>query len=199
MLEKELKYTISSKEIVDRIVADFDQLCPVVMQASYYDTKEYLLRDNKIAFRIRKEGEKSVATMKIGGSAEAGFHKREEINIDASGMALDSPDLTPFLENATFAATGLSPKGLKLFAFMKTDFIRRCAEISYGGSHFEMAIDIGKVMAGDRYEEIMEMELELLEGAEDSMVAFGEIQKEKYGLVMENKTKYSRGMNLYLT
>ena len=44
----------------------------------YYDTPDFDLRRNDVAFRLRREGRHWIQSIKGGGSATAGLHQRHE-------------------------------------------------------------------------------------------------------------------------
>ena len=69
----------------------------IEMHAVYFDTEDRRLYREGIAFRVRKEGNRLVATLKWNGSSEDGMHKREEINIPVDDeKKLHTPDIRIF-------------------------------------------------------------------------------------------------------
>ena len=88
-MEIELKYRLENEDIAKQVeevtlnsdytVESSDQ--QLDMKAVYFDTEDGLLQKNLIAFRIRKEGTRNIATLKWGGKQEGSLHVREELNI----------------------------------------------------------------------------------------------------------------------
>lgn len=92
-MEVELKYTIPDEKTAEWLWSD-EELGAMAEEGSwsvdrfrglYYDTEDHMLTKNDIAFRIRSEGDRTVATLKWHGSAEGALHKREELNITVEG------------------------------------------------------------------------------------------------------------------
>ena len=75
----------------------------------YYDTPAPDLARAGVALRVRRDGNRSIQTLKEGGGAAAGLHVRDEIEWDRSGHALDVAllDSTPYAE--LFAKRGARP------------------------------------------------------------------------------------------
>ncbi len=66
----------------------------IEMHAVYFDTEDRRLYREGMAFRVRKEGNKLVATLKWNGTSEDGMHKREEINVPVDDEEkLKMPDI----------------------------------------------------------------------------------------------------------
>ena len=69
-MEVELKYLVDSKETADEIFNDAylfsieekETREKMFFKAAYFDTADYILSKNDIAFRVRMEGEQLVAS-----------------------------------------------------------------------------------------------------------------------------------------
>ena len=59
-----------------------------------------------------------------------------------------------------------------------------------------LSYDEGEILAGGKTTAISEVEIELSEGNEEDLKAFGMDLAEKYGLLPLNKSKYARGLKL---
>ena len=100
-MEIELKYSIGTGEIADAIWED-EELKKMEeagsrrteeLNAIYYDTPEMDLLKHDIAFRIREEGPRVIATLKWNGKTVGALHTREELNVNlGEGTCLDNPD-----------------------------------------------------------------------------------------------------------
>ncbi|MDU4962284.1 MAG: CYTH and CHAD domain-containing protein [Sporomusaceae bacterium] len=163
----------------------------IPMEAWYYDTAELSLQKAGIAYRVRREGEDWVATVKSAGSSDGGLHQRAEWN-------LDSPDREPRPE--LFAALPIGPAlleavgGQQLQPLFATVFERRTAEVDFAGSSVELAVDEGRIIAGDATEPICELELELKSGQPEALLRLGAAIAREIPLVPEPKSKYYRAL-----
>lgn len=163
------------------------------MEAWYYDTAGQSLQKAGIAYRVRREGEKWVATVKSSGSAEGGLHQRAEWN-------LDSPDREPRPElfvdlpigEALLAAVGDQPLA-PLFA---TVFDRHAAKVDFAAAQIELAVDEGRIVAGELTEPLHELELELKAGQPAALLRLGAAIARDIPLVPEPKSKYFRALLL---
>lgn len=202
-MEIEMKYGIRDKECAEHIwddedllrMGDADSKESVLMKASYFDTEDCILSKNDIAFRVRLEGSRVVATLKWNGVYQDGVHTREEINVpmdDDRCFLTPSPEI--FKESdqgkAMMALIGDKP----LHSLMETNFVRRRMRIDSGKAICEIALDTGEIITDAGKAPICEMEIELFSGEESEVVAIGTMLAEKYGLVPEETSKYARGL-----
>lgn len=164
------------------------------MEARYYDTPTLAFRKEKLAFRIRLEGEQWMATVKGGGSSEGGLHHRQEWNV---------PICAPVAELGIFSTTPIGSTLVRLVgaqplhALMVTRFERRSFYVrTPAGTLIEVAADKGVIIAEGKQAPILEVELELKEGEITELVALGERLQTEYGLLAEAKSKYYRGLEL---
>ena len=85
-MEIELKYAIDSKETAARIWEDEDlkkmeepqTRQTVFMKATYFDTDDFDLSRNDMAYRIRCEDDNLIACLKWGGKNEGALHTRKK-------------------------------------------------------------------------------------------------------------------------
>lgn len=88
-MEIELKYLLTEAIAKDRVledkhlqeIQDPDSEETIHMRAIYFDTADNSLRGKEMAFRVREENDRRVATLKWGGSADGGLHVRGELNV----------------------------------------------------------------------------------------------------------------------
>lgn len=84
-MEVELKYGIPDPAIINSLWTEevfseygsVDKNTSIPMSATYYDTEDRDLQNEKAAFRIRKEGDQPVATLKWNDSVREGVFERE--------------------------------------------------------------------------------------------------------------------------
>jgi len=204
-MEIEMKFNIGRKETADLIWEDADLLAigeqdsreKLYMKAAYFDTDDYILCKNDIAFRVRMEGSRIVASLKWNGGSEEGLHTREEINVPVDDEAcFISPDPSIFKESEPGKDMIGLLGGKPVHNVLETRFLRRKMKIDSGKSISELAIDIGEIVTDFGTEPICELELELYSGDQADMTRIGREIADKYHLVPENRTKYARGLAL---
>ena len=182
-MEIELKYLIDKDEIIEQIfqdpylskIKDKNSDEEIEMHAVYFDTEDRRLYREGMAFRVRKEGNKLVATLKWNGTSEDGMHKREEINVPVDDEEkLKMPDIHIF------------------------DQSEMCQVLSHvvGKRNLIPLMDLGQIVCNGKVAPISEMEIELYSGEEEDMKALGDDVAEKYGLIAENTSKFKRGLDL---
>lgn len=163
------------------------------MRAFYYDTKEYDLKKNGLSFRIRYENNDLILTTKYGGGAEAGLHKREEININVKEDFLNNPSIEIFKGYEVYDAFKKALNGKKIEKLLEMEYERVEENIDNGLFNAIISIDDGFIITNNGKERVFELEIELISGSEAEMVSFGDKIREKYNLLPCNKSKLQRG------
>ncbi|MBR0597128.1 inorganic triphosphatase [Sinanaerobacter chloroacetimidivorans] len=204
-MEIEMKYSIGDKETAKRIwddeyllgIEEKDSREKVFMKASYFDTDDYILSKNDIAFRIRMEGNRIVASLKWNGESVDGLHTREEINVPVNDEAcFIMPDSEIFKESDIGQYMIELVKGKPLHSLLETRFLRSKLRVDTGKSICEVAIDEGDIITDFGTLPICEMEIELFSGEKEDVRNIGAVLAEKYGLAAEDRSKYARGLKL---
>jgi triphosphatase len=218
-MEIELKYLIDDRRKIPEILADEQvrelaedrQFRHVPMHAIYYDTAEQALLKQKVVFRVRKEGNQQVATIKWGGGARDGMHRREEVNVAMSGNG-STPDLTVFRGEGVWDLLAPVVEEHALLPLMTMDFMRQEVELRKGKTRCMLSVDLGEIIVGANKSRIpgfseetvegvnqariQELEIELIEGEETVIREIGETLAEKYGLRPGDISKFQRGYAL---
>lgn len=165
-----------------------------VLDARYFDTSTYCLQKEKIAYRVRREGDQWVATVKGGGSSSGGLHERQEWNVIVSDP---QPDLT------VFAGTDIGEKLMGIVGsqalkpILITRFERKTLDVCMpDGSQIEVAADRGEIIAGAKHAPILEVELELKSGTPSALLSLGAALATEYPLLPETDSKFYRGLLL---
>ncbi|HWQ77457.1 MAG TPA: CYTH domain-containing protein [Anaerovoracaceae bacterium] len=204
-MEIEMKYVIKDKDTARSIWEDEyllsmeekDSREKVYMKAAYFDTDDYVLSRNDIAFRVRMEGSRIVASLKWNGASVKGLHTREEINVPIKDEAcFIAPDPEIFKESDTGREMMDLVRGRTLHSLMETRFLRSRVRIDTGKSICEVAVDEGEIVTDFGTLPICELEIELFSGDKEDIRRIGETLAEKYHLTAENKSKYARGLKL---
>lgn len=201
-MEVELKYAVPDEETAQRIWYDDelgnmieDDSCRVDRYyGSYYDTPDHILTDNDITFRIRHEGERTVACLKWHGSRHGALHKREELNVTIEGDIPERADPEIFRESEKGKEIIGMTGGEKIPELFEVDVLRKSMRVDTGSSIIEISIDRGKIHTNNGDVPISEVELELFQGDEQSLTETGEWLAGKYDLVAEKKSKFARGL-----
>lgn len=197
--EIELKLQVTQPEAWPRIVEYIHNLPgrvkqeKIAMLARYYDTSDLRLNQSRMSYRLRRENDQLVATVKGGGSSDHGLHKRLEINRPA--LSLD-PDLTLFYDVPEVATLFASVPVNELQVVTETEFSRETVRVEWNQMAIEVALDQGVIRAGEASTPILEVELELISGSEDDILALGEILCSKFPLAPEPRSKFFRGLVL---
>ena len=204
-MEIELKYHIDNQETADAIfdseeikaIIDTNSEERIPMRAVYFDTEDKRLSRELMAFRVRREGNHIVATLKWNGQSEDGMHIREELNVpvrDESKMEL--PDVEIFASTPMYEELKTIIGDRTLFKVVEIEVLRRQARIDTGKAICEISYDYGKVFHEGVEGVISEMEIELYSGEKEDMERLGDELALRYGLVPENRSKFKQGIEL---
>lgn len=197
--EIELKLKVADPKEWEAIVNYVKQLKNCIrmeqidLSAIYYDTADRLLSKNRTAYRVRRENNQWVATLKGGGSVSNGIHKRMEYNVPVDS---GQPDLNVFTQLPVDKVSEEKLRRSNLCAVLQTDFTRQAITINFDQSKIEVALDTGKIYADGKECPILEVELELISGKEESLVQLGDILMNQFSLEKEEYSKFARGLML---
>ncbi len=204
-MEIELKYLIPDSEVINNLWQEavfreygiVDSVSQIEMDAIYYDTEDRILSSGDVAFRVRKEGTRYVATLKWGGYQHEGLHEREELNIQLhDDISVNKPTLDIFSESEkgrqVMAMVGDKP----LIELIRTSFIRQTMRIDTGNTICEVALDTGSIITPAGNLEIRELEIELFSGDVSEVKKIGDDLSKRFGLQAGVESKFGRGMEL---
>jgi triphosphatase len=204
-LEVELKYKIRDKEMMAEILKDAclagmeekgsrEQVC---MKAVYFDTEDYVLSKNDVAFRVRMEGKRIIASLKWNGSNSGGLHVREEINVPVNDPAcFTAPDPGVFRESEAGKDVLELLNKRPLRGILEMKFLRSKLRIDAGSAICEVSADEGEIYTDFGTRPILELEIELFSGDRETLLAIGGKLAETYGLEPEPCSKYARGLEM---
>ena len=164
----------------------------------YYDTPEQVLRQQRVALRLRRVGSEArprwLQTLKIGGADDSALSQRGEWEVPVPGAALKrsvlkdtpwsrlDPDGTVFRALAPCFAT----------TFHRTSWTVRRRD----GSMVEVSLDIGHIEAGEQRSAICELELELLAGPPQALFDIAELIARHIAVLPATQSKAERGFAL---
>jgi inorganic triphosphatase YgiF len=156
----------------------------------YFDTDDYALFRSWITLRTRLSDHQKVMTLKWSTPSDDIF-SRGEIELPISQEKPDFDEFEPKIAEALNGIIGLAPL-IKIFEMTVN---RRPATCRIGGSLIEIAVDQGKIIAGNQTEGILECELELKEGDMADLLKLG-IKLVRAGLYLSPIQKAQRGYQL---
>lgn len=150
------------------------------LRNTYFDTPSGDLHKLKIGLRIRY-GEDTGAeqTIKTGGRVVGGLHQREEYNLPVNG---ERPQLAGFPTHIWQESQDIKQLEKDLIPLFTTDFDRRRwlvaitspadQQAENAQTVIEVVFDCGEIRAGDKIEQINELELELKQGEVEKLSSF---------------------------
>jgi len=191
-METELKFALSP-EARDRIERHAVALAAgghgstEDQSTTYFDTPRRTLRKAGFSLRVRRSADGFVQTVK--SAAGSTFRRLEwEWPLDS-----DDPDLRRLAEVAGLPA--LDRQDLE--PVFRTEIKRtRLDLLPTPGARVELALDDGKVIAGDAGEPVSELELELKGGGQDSLFRLGLDLLQVAPLALSSESKAQRGYRL---
>ncbi|MDO4745142.1 MAG: CYTH domain-containing protein [Bacillota bacterium] len=200
-MEIELKYRIPTTEIADELWRDKlffhleeegsrEEMC---FDAKYYDTEDWALSKEEMAYRVRKEGHSWVASLKWKGHTEGALHVREELNVPVTDAAAD-PKVFRDSEIGKHLNEVIGDRDL--ICQLETKYLRKRFRIDTGEGIYELSLDDGWIITPYGSDRILEVELELFSGETDELEKLGASICERYGLEKEERSKYARGLEL---
>jgi triphosphatase len=166
---------------------------------TYFDTPELALQKRRMAVRERLAGEQWLLTVKTAGQSQNGLSRRQEWEGPTTPGALQFNTL---VDDAALAQDLITLRP-NLRALFCTDFERQRWVIAHAGAHIEVALDQGRihVPGTELSEPLLELELELLSGSEEALVALADaLRHTPQGPVMlvpSDASKAQRGMALW--
>jgi len=170
-----------------------------VLRAVYYDTSNGDLARHGLVLRVRKEGGRWVQTLK----GESGrFLERLEDEADLGQGGPDAP--LPVVDAHRGSAVGRRlkkavPDSLHDVVWrplFSTEVRRTVATVKQGGSTIEIALDRGRIIAGDREVLLREIEFELKEGAVADAVSVARQWLSEHALWLNPVSKFEKGQRL---
>lgn len=204
-MEIELKYNISDAETAEKLWLDDmlssweeeDSREKVVMKSAYFDTEDLILCKNDIAFRVRKEGSRFIASLKWDGKSDGALHQRQEINVPVDDEACFlSPSSELFRESEIGQHVIDLIGDQMLTCIIEMDFIRRRFRVDHMDNIMEVSIDQGEIVTDKGTVPISEVEIELFSGDENVLTEVGAQLAEKYDLKAGLSSKFARGLEL---
>lgn len=185
--EFELKYGLN-KAAKEEIAEKFQPFHEITMRTAYFDTARLSLGARRWTLRSRLENGVCICTLKTplpdGAKGEWETECPDIVRAVPKLVALGAP-----AELLELTAEGVMP-------ICGAAFTRLAADVIYGGSRLELALDEGILFREDRQEKLLELEVELKTGRDADAAAFADSLAKQYGLTPEPKSKFKRARDL---
>ena len=185
--EFELKYSCAEADF-EALKADFSGFRTIEMETTYYDTFDAKLSFRHWTLRRRFENGVSVCTLKTPDPKGG----RSEWEVEAPGIITGIPKLCR--AGAPMELMAMTVGGIQEVCGAK--FTRLALTLEVPGATVELALDRGKLFGNGREMPLLEVEVELKDGTDGAAIAFAKLLEEKYHLVAEPRSKYSRALTL---
>ncbi len=158
----------------------------------YFDTPEFLLREQRVALRLRRAGRRWLQTVKCASVASAGLSSRPEWEQPFTGQfdfsMIDDKTLRHLLEK-------LRNNG-SLTQVFETTFERREWRFAADGGDVLLMADRGSIEAAGRQEAISEIEIELSGAPVNALFDVAGQLVQSLPLRAESRSKAQRGYDL---
>jgi triphosphatase len=200
MTEFELKLEIPAPRLRD-LLTEFESAPAktIALRALYLDTADEALARHGVALRLRNENGRWIQTAK--GPGERALERLEH---EAFVVAAPAHEPPPALDLARHDGT---PLGLRIRHALKqataglqvryeTDIARRVRVVSAGASTVELALDQGRIVAGERSVPVCELELELKSGEPADVVRLAGAWRSRHALWLSGISKAAKGRRL---
>lgn len=158
-------------------------------ESVYFDTPDHRLAARGLSLRVRHSDGQHEQTVKAAGPPGVAT-TRGEWTWPVTG---DRPDLARLAEVDLELSQDLAAE---LRPVLSTEIERTRRKIALDGALIEADLDVGRIVAGDRSEEVAELELELLEGRIDPLYRLALALHSDLPLRIETESKAARGWML---
>ena len=200
-METEFKYRLNDEGIFNAIVENChqkqyskDATEIINMKAEYFDTDDFSLRNKGIAYRIRYEDDRIIATIKWDIAVKDGLHIREEINLVVNDEYFaEHPDIELFKSSDAYEVLYDATQGRPLVKAIDMEYTRRQIMVDTGKSISCISEDRGCIhhVEGDILP-IYELEIEWYHGDEGDFKALAADIQSTYKLESEDRSKLQR-------
>lgn len=197
MQELEIKCQVPADRLA-AVEAELRRGAPAVqrlhLQAAYFDTADRRLAGSMTALRVRREGRRSVQTLK---TSLDGMLTRFEHNVPLSardGLAADPARHAGTAGGDRLA--GLLADGAALQEMYRTDVWRLTRRLRTRHGTVELALDVGHLVCGDQRLPVRELEVELVQGSAQAVLDVAWRWMARHGLWLDVRSKAEAGDRL---
>lgn len=159
------------------------------LRSIYFDTDAFQLKRRGIALRVRRVGKQWIQTLKAEGKSTGSLtHRPEWEAVVNQGR---HPDFSVLPTEALELLKGIELQ--QIIPVFTTEFKRSIWLLKNEGNQAEVALDIGKITAGNLQREICEVEFELKSGSAEFLFELAERLLQHVPLFIEPRNKAARG------
>lgn len=160
------------------------------LTAIYFDTPDLGLARAGLAWRMRREGGRWVQALKTAGRGAVERFEHEVVRPDAG------PDPAAHAGTASGRELIALLDGQQASVRFQTQVRRLTRRVRTRGAVVDIALDEGRLLAGDAVQRLREVEFELVSGSPVAMLALVERWRQRFGLVYDPRNKAERGHRL---
>jgi inorganic triphosphatase YgiF len=186
--EVEIKLRLAPNKMRDLVssghLADIE-LVEKHYRTIYFDDRKHHLSKGGFELRVRRDGRRSIQTLKTVDVVDRGEWERDAANGDPSLEKFNAPGLAKLVK-----------RGIALRPIFSLEVDRKTWTLIRDGSRIELALDEGKLEAGGRERSICEAELELKSGEADILFEFARQIGEEAAATPYFVSKGTRGYRL---
>ena len=183
-IEYELKYRATAEVLEQLLQTLSGQVQHFEMRTAYYDTADGQLSARRWTLRRRMENQLSVCTLKTPGADGA----RSEFEVECPDILQALPilcKLSNLPELAQLTAPGVQE-------VCGASFHRIAVTVQLDGAVAEVALDRGVLLGGGKELPLCEVEVELKDGSEAVVSAYGADLSKRFGMEPESQSKFRR-------
>lgn len=155
----------------------------------YFDTPKFDLMRRGVALRVRRVDDQWIQTVKAETQSVGALTSRPEWEMVITDS--NHPDFSILPQAALDLLTGIKLKHIA--PVFTTEFRRTTWQISNDTAQAEVALDSGKIYAGEAYRNICEVEIELKSGASAFLFEVATQLLQQAPLHIEPRSKAERG------
>jgi inorganic triphosphatase YgiF len=155
----------------------------------YFDTPKFDLMRRGIALRVRRVDDQWIQTLKAEAQSVGALSTRPEWEMAITNG--NHPDFSVLPRTALDLLTGIKLK--RIAPVFTTEFERTTWQIGNSAAQAEVALDIGKIYAGEMCRDICEVEIELKSGEPTFLFDAATQLLEQVPLHIEPRSKAERG------
>ncbi len=192
MYEIELRFHIEPAEL-PRLAPQLRRGRPLALAARYYDTESRELARAGLGLRLRREGDRWVQTCK--GQSDDGITRLEHNAELGAGDALE-PDIARHAGHPLGLQLARLLEGRELRPVFQTEILRHAQARRLAGARIEFAWDEGRLLAGEAELPVHELEIELLAGDPQALLAHAHALVARLPLSLDLRSKAERGERL---
>ncbi|MCH3914021.1 MAG: CYTH domain-containing protein [Acidaminococcaceae bacterium] len=188
---EDLSKLLASSLFTGTYIADSEKILHLTNW--YYDTPTLSLKNNGLAYRIRKTNEAYEATVKTKGQNRGGFSIRGEYTVPLQDKKVITEGFAPEIDSQLKKLL----KGTALGEWFYITVTRQVYLLQVTPETvLEMSIDEGEIRANQERELVAEVELEIKKGTKEDLFAFLGACQKHFTITPETRSKWQRGMAL---